>query len=76
MPGDPELIALGRRIRRLRQARALSIEALAYKAGMSAGHLGRIERGHGDPRLETLFGLSKALGVTFGDLMCVPEGEA
>jgi transcriptional regulator with XRE-family HTH domain len=49
----PELIALGQTIRRDRQAQGLSIEALAFKAGVSAGHLGWIERGHGNPRLET-----------------------
>jgi transcriptional regulator with XRE-family HTH domain len=48
---------LGRAIRRVRQAKHLTIAAAARKAGMSAGHLGVIERGRGNPRLETLFGL-------------------
>ncbi len=47
---DLELIALGVVIRHQHQARNLTIEALAHKAGVSAGHLGRIERGHGNPR--------------------------
>jgi XRE family transcriptional regulator, regulator of sulfur utilization len=76
MMAQAELIALGRAIRRLRQDRHLSIEALARKAGMSAGHLGVIERGRGNPRLETLFALAGALGVTFEALVSGPEDEA
>ncbi len=67
---------LGRAIRRLRQDRHLSIEALARKAGISAGHLGVIERGRGNPRLDKLFALSDALGVTFTDLVRAAEAEA
>jgi transcriptional regulator with XRE-family HTH domain len=67
---------LGRAIRRLRQARDLTIEVLAFKAGMSPRHLGRIEQGHGNPRLETLFGLADALGVTFEDLVRAAEDKA
>jgi XRE family aerobic/anaerobic benzoate catabolism transcriptional regulator len=71
----PELIALGQTIRRERQAQGLSIEALAFKAGVSAGHLGRIERGHGNPRLETLLALLDALGITFAQLVGAAEKE-
>jgi transcriptional regulator with XRE-family HTH domain len=42
---------------------------------VSAGHLGRIERGHGNPRLETLFALLDALGITFAQLVCAAEEE-
>ena len=68
-PTDPELIALGRSIRRLRQARHLTIEAVAFKAGMSAGHLGRIERGHGNPKWDTLCALASALDVSLSALL-------
>jgi transcriptional regulator with XRE-family HTH domain len=73
---DPESIALGQGIRRLRQARHLTIRAVAHKAGMSTRHLGTIERGHGNPRLETLFGIARALGITCEELMSAAEGEA
>lgn len=73
---EQELIALGRAIRRLRQDRRLSIEALAHEAGMSPGHLGVIERGHGNPRVDKLFALSEALGVTFTQIVLVAEEEA
>jgi transcriptional regulator with XRE-family HTH domain len=72
---EPELIALGVVIRRLRRARHLSIEALARKTGMSSGHLGVVERGHGNPRMATLCDLAEALGVTFAQLVCAAEAE-
>ncbi len=73
MPANKDL---GRVIRRLRQAQHLSIEALAHEAGVSAGHLGMIERGHVNPRVATLYDLAVALGVTVGQLVCAAEAEA
>jgi transcriptional regulator with XRE-family HTH domain len=71
-----DLEDLGRAIRRLRQAQHLTIKELAHKAGMSVGHLGVIERGHGNPRLETLFALSDTLNITRYEFMLAVEGEA
>ena len=73
---DAKLIALGRAIRRLRQDRHLSIRALARKAGMSTGHLGVIERGRSNPRLETLYALTDALGIMHAELFLAAEAEA
>jgi transcriptional regulator with XRE-family HTH domain len=73
MPANEDL---GRAIRRLRQARHLSIQFVAREAGMSTRHLGVIERGHGNPRLGTLFGIARALGVTCEELVSAAEGEA
>ncbi|HEV3321847.1 MAG TPA: helix-turn-helix transcriptional regulator [Solirubrobacteraceae bacterium] len=75
-PRTPTNKDLGRAIRRLRQDRNLSIRALARQAGMSTGHLGVIERGRGNPRLDKLFALSNALGVTFEVLVSAAEDEA
>jgi transcriptional regulator with XRE-family HTH domain len=61
---DLKLIALGVAIRYHRHAKGLTIEALARKAGMSAGHLGRIERGHGNPRWDKLCALASALDMS------------
>ena len=73
MAAREDLIALGHAIRHLRQARHLTIEALAFKAGVSSAHLGKIERGHGNPRLGTLFALAGALGVTNSQLAHAAE---
>jgi transcriptional regulator with XRE-family HTH domain len=73
MPANEDL---GCAIRRLRQARHLTIGVVARKAGMSTGHLGVIERGHGNPRLGTLFRLADALGVSCEELVRTAEKEA
>ncbi len=75
MTADAKLVALGRAIRRLRQDRHLSIEALARKAGMSAEHLGVIERGRSNPRLETLYALADALCIMPSELFLAAKAE-
>jgi transcriptional regulator with XRE-family HTH domain len=67
---------LGRAIRRVRQAKRLTVEAAARRAGMSAGHLGVVERGRGNPRLKTLSSLADALGVTVEEVVRAAESEA
>jgi transcriptional regulator with XRE-family HTH domain len=66
---EQELIALGQAVRRHRHAKGLTIEALARKAGMSTGHLGWIERGHGNPRWDTLSALVSALDMSLSVLL-------
>ncbi len=66
---------LGRAVRRLRQGQRLSMAALASEAGVSEGHLGRIELGRGNPAVSTLLGLTGALGVTLGELVLAAEAE-
>lgn len=63
-----ELVALGTAIRSHRQAKGLTIEALAHKAGMSTGHVGRIEQGHVNPRWDTLCALASALDMPLAEL--------
>lgn len=70
-----EFIALGRAIRRLRQYQRLSIASLAPKAGVSPKSLNRIELGQGNPGLMALLALSKALGITFEDLVLAARDE-
>lgn len=76
-PSTPELIALGRVIRRFRHDRGLTIASLASKAGVSAKNLNLIELGQGNPALmTTLHPLCVALGVTLGQIMLAAEDEA
>jgi transcriptional regulator with XRE-family HTH domain len=63
-----EPIALGMAVRYHRQAKDFTIEALAFKANLSAGHLGRIERGHCNPRWDTLRALASALDIPLAEL--------
>ena len=54
---------VGANIRQLRKARGLSQEDLAGEADLAMRHLGRIERGQGNPTVEVLGKLAAVLGV-------------
>ncbi|MBI4265992.1 MAG: helix-turn-helix transcriptional regulator [Acidobacteria bacterium] len=56
-------------MKQLRQARRLTQEQLAERAGLSYKFIGEVERGRGNPTLTTLSALSDALGVGLGDLL-------
>jgi transcriptional regulator with XRE-family HTH domain len=69
---DPLAEKVGARIRDLREARGLSITALADKSGVSKGWLSSIERGLQLIKLPTIASLAKGLGVTAADIMTFP----
>lgn len=54
---------VGENVRRLRKERGLSQETLAGEAGLAMRHLGRIERGEGNPTVAVLGKLADVLGV-------------
>ena len=66
---------LGARIRALRLAKKWSQEALAERAGLSYKFLGEVERGTGNPSVETLFEIASALGIELGDFFA-PAGAS
>lgn len=55
---------VGQRIRQLRRSLGLTQQQLAARAGITPKLLGELERGKGNPTLETLASLAAALGVT------------
>lgn len=55
---------LGTRIRSIRVSLGISQEELAFKSGISAAHLGQIERGLKAPTLTTIDKIAKALNIT------------
>jgi transcriptional regulator with XRE-family HTH domain len=57
------------RLKELRQARGMTQETLARKAGVSRAYLARLEMGRHDPPLSRLRKLAKALSVTVADLV-------
>ena len=57
------VVFVGDKIRRLRDARALTQEELAAKAGITVAALSRIERNNAEPRPTTRRKLAQALGV-------------
>jgi transcriptional regulator with XRE-family HTH domain len=57
-------VDVGGRLRELREARNISMRALATKSGLSANALSMIERGKTSPSVSTLYKLAEALGVS------------
>jgi transcriptional regulator with XRE-family HTH domain len=66
---QPTLTQLGAAIRRLRERRELSIEALAAEADLHTFSVSRIERGKQNPTWLALSNLATALGVDLVDLV-------
>ncbi|MBI5107098.1 MAG: helix-turn-helix domain-containing protein [Solirubrobacterales bacterium] len=64
---------LGDTIRSHRTARGMSLGDLARASGLSKTILARIEGGAGNPSVETLWRLSRALHVPLGALVAEPE---
>lgn len=59
---DQRLVSLGQGIRTLRQAAALSQEALADAAGIDRSHMSRIERGKRNISFLNICRIADALG--------------
>lgn len=60
---------IARAVRAHRTAQAMSLGDLARASGLSKTIVSRIERGEGNPSVETLWRLSTALGLPLGTLM-------
>ena len=63
------LIALGTRIRELREAKQWSQEEFADLCGIHRTAVGFLERAERNPRLDTLLTISKGLGITVSELL-------
>ena len=66
---QPFLLALGNRIRKLREQRHWSQEEFADRCGLHRTAIGLLERAERIPRLDTLLTVSKGLGITVSDLL-------
>jgi len=66
---DSLLIAVGRRISRLRKERGITLSELAKIAGISKSTLSAIESGDANPTISTLWAIADALNVPFGELL-------
>ena len=71
---DPLALAVGQRIRALREERGLTQEKLAYESEVrSKGHLSSIEAGLVMPTIATLKVIADGLGVLVVDLVNDPD---
>jgi transcriptional regulator with XRE-family HTH domain len=68
MPSQDSRAALGKAVRHFRVERDETQEALAHKAGITVGHLSKIERGKANPTWETLEAVAAALDLSVSRL--------
>ena len=68
-------IAMGGKIYSLRSAKGLTQEQLAERAGLSARHIAKIEKGDVNPSFEVLSTLVKTLGVSFDAIFDPASGQ-
>ncbi len=69
---EKTLVMIGQRIRDLRKARGMTLQALAEVTGLSSSMLSLVERGLASPSIGSLIVISDALGKTMSAL--VSEG--
>ncbi|MFA6543817.1 MAG: helix-turn-helix transcriptional regulator [Limisphaerales bacterium] len=66
---DPVLASLGLNVRQRREAKALTQEKLAEKAGLDPTYISGIERGLRNPGIRNVARLAKALGLSTAELL-------
>ena len=66
----------GEQVRKLRLARDLSQEELAFKAGVHRTYLGSIERGERNPSLKNIAAIAKALNITLSQLFSFDDAKS
>lgn len=62
-------MSLGEWVRKARQARGLTLAALAQESGLTKGFISQVESGRSNPSLESLGRLAEALGVSAAELL-------
>jgi transcriptional regulator with XRE-family HTH domain len=75
-PSDDINTRLARRLRGLRESRALSLEALAERSGVSRSAISLIENARSSPTASVLDKLAGGLGVTLASLFETPDADA
>ena len=66
---NPQLVALGNAIKRIRLENKISQEKLALRAELDRSYMGRVERGDNNVALLTLAKIAAALDVTLSHLL-------
>lgn len=72
---DDLSVALGRKIRALRQRLKRTLDDTATAAGISKPFLSQVERGMASPSLTSLSGIARSLGVTVQYFLDTPSEE-
>lgn len=67
--GRPDHLEMGERLREARQARHLSLRALADRLGVSPSLISQIETGRANPSVSTLYAIASELDVSLDELL-------
>lgn len=67
--GEKIIKEFGKRLKKLREDRGLSLRELAHQADTSHQNIHEIEKGARNPSLTTIYRLAEALGVRPADLL-------
>jgi transcriptional regulator with XRE-family HTH domain len=67
--------AFGKVLRQLRKQRGLSQETLAFEASLDRTYVSLLELGTSSPTLDTIVDLSRALHVSFVEIIALTESE-
>ncbi len=65
-PSPKELAPIGKKIRKVRLSKKLSLEHMANETGLSVDYLKEVEAGNARPPVGALLQISKALGIDSG----------
>ena len=66
---DSTLVKLGLNLRKAREAKSISQEELAHKAGVHRTYVGAVERGEYNVTILNLRKLTKTLGITLQEAL-------
>lgn len=66
----------GQAMKRLREKRGMTQEALAHEAGITSSYAGQVERGQRVPSLTVILKVARALKVDSGELLSVFSYDA
>ena len=69
------LAAIGQRIRDIRIAREMTLQALADATGLSTSMLSLVERGRASPSIGSLIVIASSLGITMSDLVAAEPSQ-
>ena len=68
-----EVRAVGQAIRAMRQQRAMTLDELSERAGLSPSFMSLVERGRSSLALTSLFAVARALGIDVAQLLPASE---
>ena len=66
----------GNTVVRLRRAKGISQEELAFRSGIHRSYIGVIERGEKSPSIDTIMKVAKGLDVSVGELFAAETGNS